>query len=92
MLHLKDDRCVEMETLGFAPCPTIDLMWHTHLLFPSAYRRDMMAQLGHVPAHKLLAAEDRTRVCIHERDVREEAMWQETFSESLFAYGFGASA
>jgi hypothetical protein len=39
-----------------------------------------------VPAHKLLEEKDRTLVFMHDRDDREEALWQREFKESLFDY------
>lgn len=87
MLSLKFTRTTEMEEMSFAPCPSIDLFWHAHLLHPQAYRRDMELLLGHVPAHKLLEAHDRTRVSMLDRDVKEESVWRKAFGESLFVYG-----
>jgi hypothetical protein len=77
----------QMESLGFAPCPTIDLIWHTHLLFPQKYYRDMGTLLGHAPAHKLLKEEQRTLAYLSDRENKEEEMWQEVWQESMFSYG-----
>jgi hypothetical protein len=41
MMYLKWKYSAEMERLQFAPCPAIDLIWHTHLLHPAEYRGDM---------------------------------------------------
>jgi hypothetical protein len=86
MMYLKWKSAMEMEAIGFAPCPSIDLMWHTHLLFPDKYRRDMKALLGHVPAHKLLKEEERTLQFMDHRDCMEETMWRREFKQSLFSY------
>jgi hypothetical protein len=53
--------------MGFAPCPSVDLIWHTHLTFPLVYERDMEALLGHTPKHKLLEEKDRTLVFLNDR-------------------------
>lgn len=86
MMYLKWNHTEEMERLGFSPCPSIDLIWHTHLLFPDLYRVDMHALLGHVPAHKLLAVDDRTLHKMNCRDDADEALWMKEFQESLFSY------
>jgi hypothetical protein len=72
--------------LGFSPCPSIDLIWHTHLLFPDNYRYDMRALIGHVPEHKLLSEKDRTLHFMNDRDNCDEAMWMDEFKESMFQY------
>lgn len=86
MMYLKWKRTEEMEQLGFSPCPSIDLIWHTHLLFPALYAKDMLALLGHVPGHKLLAVDKRTLHTLNCRDDADERLWMKEFQESLFTY------
>jgi len=86
MLFLKWKHSLNMEEIGFAPCPSIDLIWHTHLLFPSQYDCEMNNILGYSPKHKLLEEKDRTLVFFNDRDDTQEKMWKENFGESLFNY------
>jgi hypothetical protein len=86
-LYLKSVRSYLMESFSFAPCPSIDLMWHTHLLHPRDYLTDTRQLLGHVPKHKLVDLEKRTRVWMGEREEEEEILWKESFrGESMFEY------
>jgi len=87
MLYLKWKDSKRMEEVGFAPCPAIDLIWHTHLIQPESYRKNMLTILGHVPKHKLLEEKDRTLVFFNDRDDEQERMWRDSFQESLFFYG-----
>jgi len=86
MLYLKWKISHEMEEVGFSPCPSIDLIWHTHLLHPYTYRQDMFILLGNAPKHKLLNPQDRTLVFMNNRDDKQEYMWRNYFKESLFTY------
>lgn len=75
-----------LEELKFAPCPSIDLMWHSHLIIPQSYHSDMNHLLGYSPKHKLLALGDRTLKTMHDRESQEEKLWMNCFGESLFEY------
>lgn len=86
-MHLKAGECNErVESIGFSPCPSIDLIWHTHLLHPIDYDRDMRSYVGHTPKHKLLALTDRTKIFMESRDDASLSLWHEVFQESLFDY------
>ena len=34
-----------------APTPIVDLVWHTHMLFPRAYQRECVRLAGHEVHH-----------------------------------------
>jgi hypothetical protein len=75
-----------LEGLNFAPSPPIDLLWHTHILQPAVYRRDMLRVVRHVPEHKLLASFDRSIQTYEARTSSEEELWQKEFNESMAVY------
>lgn len=85
-IHLKGTRNPEVENIGFSPCPSIDLIWHTHLLHPLAYEQDLRKLIGHVPKHKLLDLTDRNSVFMNTRDDKSLNLWDEVFLESIFDY------
>jgi len=86
MMYLKWKYSHRMEAVGFAPCPSVDLIWHTHLCFPSHYQMSMKNLIGHVPQHKLLQLKDRNHVYMNDRDSQQEQLWRTEFSESLYDY------
>lgn len=85
-IYLKGTANDEVETIGLSPCPTIDLIWHTHLLHPGSYNSDMNEALGHVPKHKLLPVSNRTKVFMDTRDDKTINLWKRYFFESIFEY------
>jgi len=44
----------KMEKIQFAPVPPIDLIWHTYLAQPQAYKKDCTRLIDSVVHHKLL--------------------------------------
>lgn len=85
-IYLKSEENEKVEKIGFSPCPSIDLMWHTHILHPSAYHADLKKAISHVPKHKLLALEDRTKAFMDCRDDESMNLWNKVFHESIFEY------
>jgi len=85
-LYLMAHSPVAMENMSFAPCPPIDLMWHTHILQPDAYFRDSLHLLFSVKHHKLLARCKRTPVFYESRLNKEDKLWSSVFGESLSVY------
>jgi hypothetical protein len=85
-LFLKHRCSPLIEALGLAPCPSVDLMWHTHILHACVYRQDTKKHLGHSPKHKLLKVEDRTLTFMNDRDDAQLRLWREEFGESVFDY------
>ena len=74
------------EWIGFAPTPSIDLMWHAHLIQPKAYWRDVTFLCFGLPHHKLLPEVSRTPF-VYEAHLSEETqLWQEEFAEDLHSY------
>lgn len=70
-----------MEWIGFSPTPAIDLIWHTHLLMPASYWRDVgFLFMGKPAMHKLLPPEARTQF-VYEKHKSEEC--KEEFGEEL---------
>jgi len=86
LIYLKWKNSVRVEEIGFSPCPSVDLLWHTHLVHPETYEKDMEKVIGHVPAHKLLDVNDRTEAWMDTRDDQSMQMWQKEFQESIFVY------
>jgi hypothetical protein len=86
LIYLKFKYSLKVEQIGFSPCPSIDLVWHTHLVHPSIYEQDLEQVLGHVPMHKLLAVNDRTEAFMDTRDDRSMELWQQQYQESIFVY------
>jgi hypothetical protein len=86
LIYLKWRNTSRVEEIGFSPCPSIDLLWHTHLAHPETYEKDMENVLGHVPAHKLLDVKDRTEAWMDTRDDQSMEMWQQQYGESIFVY------
>lgn len=86
LIYLKGIHSNTVEAIGFSPCPSIDLIWHTHLVHPATYRHDLLSVLGHVPMHKLLALQDRTEAWMDSRDDQSMQLWQAEFQESIFVY------
>jgi hypothetical protein len=86
LIYLKYKFSQKVEEIGFSPCPSIDLIWHTHLLHPQTYETDLLAVLGHVPMHKLLDVKDRTEAFMDSRDDQSMELWNEQYEESIFVY------
>jgi hypothetical protein len=86
LIYLKWKNSQRVEQIGFSPCPSIDLIWHTHLLHPQTYETDMLNVLGHVPMHKLLDVKDRTEAFMDSRDDQSMEMWNQQYQESIFVY------
>jgi hypothetical protein len=86
LIYLKFKYSRKVEAIGFSPCPSIDLVWHTHLVHPQSYEEDLRRVLGHVPMHKLLELEDRTEAFMDTRDDQSMEMWQQEYQESIFVY------
>jgi len=86
LIYLKFKNSRKVEAIGFSPCPSIDLVWHTHLVHPQTYEEDLVRVLGHAPMHKLLDLEDRTEAFMDTRDDQSMEMWQQHYHESIFVY------
>lgn len=86
LMHLKWKYAHQVEQIGFSPCPSIDLIWHTHLLHPVLYNSDMKKILGIVPKHKLIEKAERTKVFMEKREDEQMDLWQKEFEESIFEY------
>lgn len=73
------------EWIGFAPSPAIDLVWHTHLLVPRSYWRDVGFLFGGSlpPMHKLLPLEARKPFVYEEHALVERSLWSDEFGEAL---------
>ena len=69
--------------LFVVPMYDIDLIWHTHQLFPEIYRRDMMTNLQHVLVHDD-TTQDRTsnsKLSTSDHDTRHK--WYELYGDRL---------
>jgi hypothetical protein len=86
LIYLKYKYSSKVEAIGFSPCPSIDLVWHTHLVHPKTYEEDLRRVLGHVPMHKLLELKNRTEAFMDTRDDLSMQMWQQQYQESIFVY------
>jgi hypothetical protein len=62
------------------PTWDIDLVWHTHQLFPSAYHSDNYAETGRVPDHDIKRIEPEESL---ERRVTTSKLWQAEFGEHI---------
>jgi len=74
------------ETTMFSPCPSIDLIWHTHLIQPKCYEKDSQFLTFSTRDHKLIQEDLRT---IQNYDTKidiEEKLWTEEFGESMAIY------
>jgi len=76
----------KMEYIDFAPCPTIDLIWHTMLVQPAVYERFSRRLILHVVHHKVLPASKQTLIRYDERKDKEESLWRSEFGESIARY------
>jgi hypothetical protein len=69
--------------LFIVPMYDIDLIWHTHQLFPEIYRRDMLANLQHVLHHDD-SIQDRTsnsKLATSDQETRHK--WFELYGDRL---------
>jgi len=57
------------------PTLDIDLVWHTHMLFPGHYLRDTYDMIGHTPDHD----DDMPSQKLELRREKTEALWNESF-------------
>lgn len=82
-LYLLAKYPMRMERIGFAPNPSIDLIWHTHLVNPRAYYYDVGFLCHGVTHHKLLPREARRPFAYDKHVSDEAAIWEEEFGETL---------
>lgn len=69
------------------PCYAIDLMWHTHQLFPQYYSVDTTKILGKVLPHDD-SINDRTPGGLLDRSgEKTKEIWKKTFNEEFFFPG-----
>lgn len=69
------------------PCYAIDIIWHTHQLYPKPYANDTTSILGHVFPHDD-TVNDRTpgsKLCTSDAITRD--LWAKTFNEKYFMPG-----
>jgi len=74
------------EKIMFSPCPSIDLIWHTHLIQPASYESDSKYLTFVVRHHKLLPRSMRMEMFYNVRIDAEEFLWQNEFGESMAFY------
>lgn len=70
-------------SMYIVPMYDIDVIWHTHQLFPEEYRRDMMANLQHVLHHDD-TTQDRSvnsKLSTSDHDTRHK--WSELYGDRL---------
>jgi len=75
-----------VEKIKFSPIPSIDLIWHTHLLQPRSYYKDSMKLTNEIRQHKLLNSHYRTIRFFNDRKNREEIIWNQEFGEMMSRY------
>jgi len=74
------------EQIMFAPCPGIDLMWHTHLVQPESHEKDSVFLTFKSRDHKLLPVEHRYEMFYDKKRDFEEKLWNDEFGESMAYY------
>ncbi|CAF0838521.1 unnamed protein product [Rotaria sordida] len=69
--------------LFVVPMYDIDIIWHTHQLFPEIYRRDMMANLQHVLHHDDTTSDrsPNSKLSTSDHDTRHK--WFELYGDRL---------
>ncbi|CAN8288542.1 unnamed protein product [Cochlearia groenlandica] len=79
----KRNREMSMDVIG-VPTHDIDLMWHTHLLYPSSYYNDLKKIFGNIVQH-----EDDTKIVESKQSKKLDnifsettTQWEETFGQN----------
>ncbi|KAH3881176.1 hypothetical protein DPMN_005099 [Dreissena polymorpha] len=82
-LFLKHQNPSEM----LVPCYDIDLMWHTHMLQPSAYKHDTTKVLGQTLVHDDSVNNRAAGSALVRADNRTRDLWKELFNDSFTSFG-----
>ncbi|CAF0952548.1 unnamed protein product [Adineta steineri] len=69
--------------LYVVPMYDIDIIWHTHQLFPEAYRRDMIANLQHVLHHDDTVQDRTSNSKLSTSDHETRHKWFELYGDRL---------
>jgi hypothetical protein len=69
--------------LFIVPMYDIDLIWHTHQLFPEIYRRDMIANLQHVLHHDDTSQDRTINSKLSSSDQETRHKWFELYGDRL---------
>ncbi|CAF3641528.1 unnamed protein product [Rotaria socialis] len=73
--------------LFVVPMYDIDVIWHTHQLFPEAYRRDMMANLQHVLHHDDTTQDRSAKSKLSTSDSETRRKWFDLYGDRLAKSG-----
>ena len=69
------------------PCYDIDLIWHSHMMHPLAYRRDTVRVIGHPFNHDDSVNDRRAGSKLTVSDARTRRMWKKVFNEPFSQSG-----
>jgi len=69
------------------PCYDIDLMWHTHMLHPSAYRHDTMKVLGQTLVHDDSVNNRKSGSLLVRADQKTRDLWKVHFDDTFATFG-----
>ncbi|CAF4695981.1 unnamed protein product, partial [Rotaria magnacalcarata] len=61
----------------------IDVIWHTHQLFPEVYRQDMMANLQHVLHHDDTTQDRSAKSKLSTSDNETRRKWFDLYGDRL---------
>ena len=65
----------------------VDLMWHTHQLFPISYERDTTAILGYLLNHDDETTDRSPGSKLATSDLETRALWEQVYSENFVIPG-----
>lgn len=83
MLHLKKTN----PGVFFVPCYDMDLIWHSHQLFPGIYKLDTEIILGRLFNHDDSTNDRSTGSRLQRADLQTREIWRATFKENFSLYG-----
>lgn len=69
------------------PCYDIDLIWHTHQLYPLLYKKDSEVLLGRTFNHDDTVTDRSVGSKLYNSDMETRELWQSTFREGFAVYG-----
>ncbi|XP_059140779.1 uncharacterized protein LOC131928710 [Physella acuta] len=82
-LYLKTQR----PNMFIVPCYDIDLMWHTHQLYPKTYKEDTERLFNKIFNHDDSVTDRNEGSKLYNSDLATREAWKEVFSENFALFG-----
>ncbi|KAI8763943.1 glycine-rich domain-containing protein 2 [Biomphalaria glabrata] len=78
---------IERPKMFIVPCYDIDLMWHTHQLYPLAYKKDTEELYGKIFNHDDSVTDRSEGSKLYTADLATREAWKDVYNETFALYG-----